>query len=434
MPGPLDQLPDEVAELSATVPAAAKAIAGASADRWFRPVRGSDSYQLESARLEWRFFFERRDTWSFFLFRKANSFVPVDARLSTLARPAEAAPAAMEAVDLALGFPPFVWMRPSPEDLAQFAPAGSSPDNAILFRLGKAGGDILGVRTDRKRLRFTRAGAAPSDEPRGGSFALEPFLMLAGALDDWFAAGMPTEEQHVAAPEAGSGSGPAREVIDRVAEAWRRGHNALANADAPPNPFHAVHWRAAAFRSDIQIRFDEKGRLARKPADERFSMLLRMTGEGGRSRMHVRAAPGTPAAGVSKAVLDHFQFVPDGSRALGRALERLGAGGPAFVPSFIESARDRARMLLLEKDDDARWYLLILPGELLGREATVIAIAPMIVDELANPPSAGSNLDFDVAVLADPFADPMAARSSDVHVERLLAWVGNFRRWMELVQ
>src|SRR5258708_648721 len=92
MPGPLDQLPADIAELAGSVPVAAKSIALASADRWFRPTRDSDTFALDSARLTWRFFFRHSQGWSFFIFRDKKVWIPLDARISTLARPTASPP------------------------------------------------------------------------------------------------------------------------------------------------------------------------------------------------------------------------------------------------------------------------------------------------------------------------------------------------------
>lgn len=431
MPGSLDQLPSDVAALAEAVPEAARSIAAASADRWFRALRDSDTFALDAARLHWRFFFERRDGWSFLLFRKVDAFIPLDVRLSTLAMPADTAPAPISSLEFIVSLPPFLWPHPTQADLDRFAPQGSSAANAILFRLGAGGRDILGVRTDRPRLRFSPGETPQPEEPQGGSFSVLPFLLLAGTLEDWFARGMPVEAADIAARSSRPASGPVREVMDQIGEAWRRTHDALANAAAAPNPFYPVHWRAAAFRSDIQIRLDRKGKLAKKQGDVRYSMLLRMA-DSGPGRVDITAAPGAPAQGVRDAVLDSLAFTPGGRRALARAFAPFQTVPDAFIPGFIESARKRARVVRLEKDHDADWTFLVLPGSLLDREATAIAIAPMQIDELANPPAADPNLDFAVTLLADPFADPLTARTRDV--DHLFAWIANFGRWMELVQ
>src|SRR5437879_6233979 len=94
-PSPIDSLPDDAAELATAVTTAARSIAVASADRWFRGVGESDTYMLSSARLNWRFFFQYKTGWSFLFFHDKSTWVPLDARLSTLAVPAVSPPVSL---------------------------------------------------------------------------------------------------------------------------------------------------------------------------------------------------------------------------------------------------------------------------------------------------------------------------------------------------
>jgi len=430
MPGPLDQLPADIAELAAAVPMAAKSMALSSADRWFRPSRDSDTYALGSARLEWHFFFERSTGWSFLLFHEKKRWIPLDARVSTLARPASTPPPPPGDLNFLIHFPSFLWLSPTQADLDRFAPSASTPENAILFRLHNDG-DILGVRMDKMRLRYSPGGEPLPEEPQGGAFPVLPFVLLAETLTAWVGAGMPMSPESI--PLAGGKPLPVREVIERLGEAWQRSQAVLANTAAPLQPFYSAHWRAAEFRSDVQIRLNDKGQLAKKEGDERFSILLRMLARNDDDQLQITAAPGLPAKGVFDAVLDFFQFTVDGNRAMAGALARYRKIPPPLIPGFIQSARQRASIVRLEKDGADHWILMVLRGKLVEREATVIALAPMRIDELANPPTAGMELfGEDLSVLANPFESPLNGRTDDV--ERLFAWIGNFGRWVDLLQ
>jgi hypothetical protein len=67
------------------------------------------------------------------------------------------------------------------------------------------------------------------------------------------------------------------------------------------------------------------------------------------------------------------------------------------------------------------------------REAALDCLRAQQLHESGDPPAAG-NPDFNVLVLADPIDRPLEARASSVAVEHLLAWLGNFRRWIGLLQ
>jgi hypothetical protein len=429
---PLARLPDDVAALAAAVAPSAKAIAAASADRWFVGPGHSDTFQLASARLNWRFLFEQRGGWAFFFPSGESVWTPLDAKLSTLVRPVQTPPPPLDKVEVLLAGPPFLWMHPAQQDCDDFGPPGSTPDNAILLRLGENGG-VLGFRTDRRKLVLTRNGIRGAVEPQGGAYPVLPFVLLADTLVSWLALGAPVDSDDAAPlPQSSSGK-PVRQVIDSIAEAWRRSYDTLANRGEPANPFYPVNWEAAAFETDAQVRLDDRGRIADEPEDERFTVLLRLSASTAAGNLAVSAAPGALSRAVRDALLDYYQFTPDGNRALARAISEFQTVPSAQMDEFVRSARDGARLIRLEKDEDAEWVFLILEGELLRQPALVMAVAAVTVDESGDPPAAG-NPDFNVLVLADPIDRPLEARASSVAVEHLLAWLGNFRRWIGLLQ
>ncbi len=418
---PLEELPQTTREfVTSTIASGIRLLSQSAA--LFKPDQSAISglFALRSAILNLHFFVARDgEEVIFFFFKKERPTVtPLQAELTaTVQAVAQTAPSAPPSASAAptpvtsaaasvpcsyrLLVPPFLVARPSAQDLADYAPPGTTADNGILLRLGADGSHVLGVRDPAAGKNATAVFTTLSRQPLDG-WSAEPFLELIETLRQWLSAddGRGQELDLLLPSDPGSMTDVhvtlysfVAAYLSMEAEAQR----AQAQPLPPPLPFFVPSYAVQDYTAEISLCVDESGRFATTDQGELVSLGLRMTVSRETANLVARITLHPPDFLFSGSLHQVFLAQLRGSMP-GSVLKSINMPTADQFNDFLDSAADRTVVFRTEHDGDSDVDIVVLPGTFGGNPRTLILRTIAVVDTKANPPSvklSGITLSYD---------------------------------------
>lgn len=339
-------------------------------------------------------------------------------------------------VALRVALPPFLVLRPTPEQIARFGPPGARVEDTVLLALGADGRRILAVRRPQWLLGLFRASLRYSELPGpqldGAPWPIGPFLELTRAMRAWVSA--TTAPQTVTIPLPARNT-EVREVLYQYLVAYCAARSRLAAAGRRPDlpgPAGAfpTHHRLAAFEGEVMLRLDEDGRIPEKATDD--TIQLRM-------RFQARQGTGGPEAVVSVVPPD---FLPSGELherlrgAFAEAPELAQLGGrlgisDAAARQWIRAGRGEATIFRVSRSGHDDTEVMVQEGDIGGRPMLVMLRGEFRIESGAGAPEPrqlGT-----VKILYAGTADPAARVLSDADVRYFLRVIAALHRWGRLI-
>ncbi len=424
------------------VPAAGDQLLVRSAGRCGAAIPGDASaLVLRGVQFNWRLLLAREGRRVVFLIFRHD--LPredlFDARLHFRVEP-DASPAepAIKPREVALrvALPPFLVLRPTPDQVARFGPPGARVDDTVLLALGPEGKRILAVRRPQWLLGLFRASLRYSELPGpqldGAPWPIGPFLELTRAMRAWVAA--TTAPQTVTIPLPARDT-EVREVLYQYLVAYCAARSRLAAAGRRPDltgPAGAfpTHHRLAAFDGEVMLRLDEDGRIPERATDDTIQL-----------RMHFQAREGAggPEALISVVPPD---FLPAGelherlrgSFAEAPELDQLGPKlgiTSAAARQWIRAGHGEATIFRVSRSGHDDTEVMVQEGEIGGRPMLVMLRGVFRIEPGAGPPEPRRL--GDVKILYAGTADPSARALSDADVRYFLRMIAALHRWGRLI-
>jgi len=401
---PLEELPITTRQLvTATLRSGRQLLKESAANLTESQLRLSAGlWTIRRAAIDLRFLIARQGEEVFFFFvrRQLPTVQPLRARLQVSFQtaaptvPSDEFPPAYqkrrgrEEALYCLQIPFFLWARPSQEEWAQNAPLGTTADNGVLFRLGKEGRSVLGIRSPELG---TRAACSYKEEGSAArlltGWPVEPFLEFAQTLRAWLMG----EQSRCTELDLELPSDPSQMSDVHVTLYWFvEGFRAMEAANQEPDPKSdplapiIPSYEPTEYRAEISLSVDEKGHFATAQSRDLVCLGMRLSVRRECGTLLARVALEPPDFLCSGGLRDSFlaalrQSVP---RSVPPSFDLREAG---VWSDFVSSAEARAVVFRVAKDGEIDEDVVILPGRVQGSARTLILKTSAVVDASAQP-------------------------------------------------
>ena len=387
----LDALREDARQWAAGIPLLADALLEASTRRLLVSGTASrDLLLLRSGRFGLRFYLSKQRT-RIRLFRSRDEApqMVLDAGLSLRIEPLrdeDPQPRPASAPQrCTLSLPSFLVVRPTREELARALPAGARPRDAVLFRVGPGGRDLLafaGPRGDLGdlgdvRVRYWNAGAGVDVRPHDRRWPVAPFAAFVRAMGEWAGGHGAMRERPMRVPESDDAS-EARRILRALADAWRAARDAVsAPRRRAPDPLASVRtdYGIGAFDAQVTLRLRPDGTLAEDAGDDTLQIAMDVAIDGASGDMRVALKPPDFLVGgdLHRAFVDAIASREARDRIAGQAGAQ-GFSAPMDAAAFAAGGGARAMVFRTRRDLRRQRDLdvVILSGEHAGRPRALV--------------------------------------------------------------
>jgi hypothetical protein len=390
-PEPLAELPKDITTLMAMIPRIGRNLTSVSVDRWFREPSVAEINYLRTIAVDWQISFSKSATSTIlFIFRrKKETWVMLEANVSMgvrVANPIEPRPKpGIEDVQRMVRFPTFFWVDPSDSEVSVFGPPGSTKKNTVFFKLGPAGQNILAILNPesgkKAMLRYSPKAIAGQVEPQSGKYSLAPFLDLTWTIRDWLAQNKPASAA-VKLDGVPSRDTPVHEILTALLQAYVDSSETLAKSFS--NDLF-VAYLIDSYKIALNLRLRADGSLAEKKEDEQFRLMVHATTTAGPPPV-TSVDLGPPDFLIDGKLFDAFFSALRPPSAMQALAERLGID-PGFLRPFVVDAKANAVIFRIKRAKDHDDDIMVLSGQLLGVETTLIIEASFLVKPEKDPPT-----------------------------------------------
>ena len=432
-PLPLAKLPEEITALSSLIPKVGHTFTSTSVDRWFKPSGLAEINYLRSVVATWRINFSKSGTSTIlFIFRrKKEPFVMLDARVSVSIRATspieQQRTPALDEIQRRVKYPTFFWTDPTDAEVTLFGPPGATRENAVFFKLGGSGENILGIMNPelgkRATLRYSPKRIPGAVEPSNGKYSLRPFLDLTLTIRDWLAQNKPT----TTATQIG-GTPMQTTVVHEILTAFLQAYVDSNKALKTPEMMEVFQeYLIGKYEFALKLRLTADGSLAEKKEEEQFQLVID-AGIGSATPPVVSVVVEAPDFLVDGPLFDAFfsSLTPPGAvQAIADELHL----NPAFVRRFLIAAKSGATIFRSGREDGRDRDIMVLSGDLTGSPSVVIINAEFKVDADRNPPRVEL---FENSVNTARFvgSDPGSAVIGFEFIEYYILLASSIRRWL----
>ena len=401
---PLEELPRATRELArATLQAGRTLVSASVAGLSAEPSAPRALHAIRRTVLQLHFFIARSgEEIIFFFFKKQLATIrPLEARLQLAlhAVPDSPAPApapthsgatlaAAEACSYRLLVPPFLKARPSAEELASYAPPGTTAENGILLCIGPEGRHVLGIRDPEAEAGAAAVYTTQTRQPLTG-WPAEPFLELTETLRAWLTATKATDQEvSLALPTDPGAMSDVHATLYWFVEAYRsvEAEQKADQARPLPQPLASIapRYRIEDYTAELSLCVDRTGHFA--TPKERQPVALGM-------HLEVRRELGALVARITLMPPDFLSsgtlratFLQQLKKSLSSGrLKKLGMTQADHWSSFVDSATERAVVLRTNRENDTDTDVVVLPGTWQDQPRTLILQVTAKVDVNAQP-------------------------------------------------
>lgn len=343
------------------------------------------------SQLKLRFYLvrQREEVHFFFVKKQHPDLRPLEAQLRVIlqATPGPSAadvpeqravwetPAAETALRYRLLIPPFLILVPTAEQLARYAPPGTTAANGILLRAGPGEQYVLGIRNPESEQHAAAVYTSSTRQPLD-SWRAEPFLALIETLRVWLVDGMQaTEEVGLELPADASTASDVRATIYYFIKAYQslvtEAVQAPAASLSPPLAAFAPRYEVADYTADIGLCVDRNGSFASAAERQPVSVGLRLSIGRELGQPVVRIILSPPDFLIAGVLRDAFLGQLRNSAPQG-LLQALGLQQGSAWADFLDSAAERAVVFRTGRSKEDDTDAVVLPGIWEGGLRTVL--------------------------------------------------------------
>lgn len=405
---------------------------------------------VRRSRLKLRFFLARQREQVLFFFVKTQqpALRPLETRLRAVLQavppPPDAAPGSTAAettpespppLQCRLMVPPFLVLRPTTEELTRYAPAGTTAENGILFRVGPGEREpyVLGIRDPEAEQHAAAVYTAQTRQPLD-SWQAAPFLALIETLRSYVAEETKaTLEAELSLPSDPSKASDVHAAIYYFAQGYQSLTAEIARVHAEPlaPPLSALEprYEALDYSADIALCVDRNGYFATAAEPQPVSIGMHMTVGRELGGMVIRITLKPPDFLIAGSLRDAFLGQLRSSLPLG-VLQPLGLQQGSAWTDFLDSARERAVVFRIGRDKNKDIDVVVLPGA--GRDGlrTFILRTSAVVDVNAQPIDVKLS---GITVIYDSVAGSHG-RLDDPTVAYFMRLAGAFKSWLSVLR
>ncbi len=439
----LAELPTQLARSISLITRGNEALLQTSVGRLGTPQARPPGYLfLRQAQFRSRFYLAKRGrrVVFFFLRRQLPAEVVLDTEVSATLSPdsplAAQKPTPPPFVRQTLVLPRFLILRPSAVDLEGVAPAGASPTDTLLLKVGRNHRDSLAfvhpeLGVAGGQLRYA-AGAFPSDveASQDGLWPVAPFLALVETIRDWVQTGFAVgTEVPFEAPPAHEPSEP-RRLLQHLIQAYRDSEATLASALEPAD----TDWRQPLrcrytirdYQARIVLRLKPDGTLAATHADDPFQLELQLSIVPRSHGVTAMVSLGPPDFLIAGGL--HQAFLTEVRAAINHRELAARLGVPlSRAAEYWDASAPNAAVFRIRREATQDTNLAIVHGSCQGIQTLLLLRGQFSVQAKTDPPTVRVR---DLAILhAGPTAPASRGfETSDVrYFFRLAAELKNWR-------
>lgn len=297
-----------------------------------------------------------------------------------------AKPGTAETCSYRLMVPPFLVIRPTEEDLARYAPQGTTVENGILLRIGPSGQHVLGIRNPEAEKNaevvYTTRERQPLDR-----FWAEPFLNLVETLRAWLAGGASAAtEVPLSLPTDLSARSDVHATLYWFVRAYCSVEDEYARSQPLPPPLAMLMpgYQTAEYLAEINVCVDRLGKFVRPEERQPIALGMKVTVGRELGQLVARVVLSPPDFLISGELHDAFldelrRSTPSSVR---KAVNLLDSSDWS---NFLSSAADRLVVFRIDRSSSGDTDAVVLSGMWAREPRTLILRTVAKVDAAAKP-------------------------------------------------
>ncbi len=303
-------------------------------------------------------------------------------------RAAELPNQSAERTSYRLRVPRFLWARPSPAELGSYAPPGTTRQSGVMFRLGPNATQVLALNhpqdARRTTVSFQSIGQHAIPAPNRAS---KPFLLLAAALRDWLqSTSAPATELSLSLPDNPAVQTDVQVTLHWLIESYLEMERAAPRDRLSDSQRRGLSPRYLVSRYDAEIAVcvDHNGQFATVKSRDTVDIGMRLSVR----REHARLVAaidllppdflcaGTLRSSFLQSLEMQFQKEPPKLPSLESASDWA---------TFFSTANAQAIVFRTNKQGEQDREIFILPGNIDGKERTLMVRCAARVDTKRTP-------------------------------------------------
>jgi hypothetical protein len=399
----LEELPFATRELaSATLRAGRQLLSSSAAGIAPEAAQQQGLVTLRRTALELKFFLARdgQEVRFFFVKRQRPTVRSLAGRLqltllavpppssATAAEPSQSGAgrsATTEACSYRLMVPPFLLIRPTPDELTRYAPAGTTAENGVLLRTGPSGQYVLGIRNPEAeknaQVVYTTRERQPLDR-----FWAEPFLDLVETLRAWLAGGASAAtEVPLPVPTDPSAMSDVHAILYWFVRGYCSMEHAYTLAQPLPPPLAMLmpSYQTAEYQAEINLCVDRLGRFVRPDEPQPMALGMKLTVGRELGQLVARVTLSPPDFLVAGEM--HATFLGELRRSTPNKVLKALELSPSDWSDFLSSAAERLVVFRVERSSSGDTDAVVLSGTWRREQRTLILRTVAKVDAAAKP-------------------------------------------------